>query len=288
MRFVVAGALLIGLCCTAHAQPRAVSSLDSLGDAAAVAAARYADRRMAASDGYHRIGPDFPGMGEHWLHPSVLLSGRVSAEQPTLLMYATIAGKPTLLGVGFVTTTDRDHPVRDVPGWPYAWHEHSGLLSDESGVAPGSTSSGDTHVWVLHVWTAFPNADGRFTPDNWALPFVRAGLAAPAAVNADAARAVSLASGGDRYVRDVLTDANVRGTSNSSSIDAAVATASARVTRMIGTMQIGRAATAAEQDSLAREWTRLVATLTGIVGQSVERYLAPAHASSTAHHGTSQ
>ena len=286
----IAAVFLLGMISVpAAAQHRADRSLDSLGDAAARAAVRYADRRVAAADGYHRIGPEFPGMGEHWLHPATLLTGRVSAEQPTILIFSTIAGKPTLLGVGFVATSDSAHPTRDLPGWPGAWHEHSGLLSDESGVSPGASTEGDTHVWVLHVWTALPNADGRFLPDNWALPFVRAGLAAPAAVNADAARAVSLASGGDRYVRDVLTDANVRGASNSARIDSAIAVTSGRVARMIGAMQTEHAATAAEQDALAKEWTGLVGTLTGVVGQSVERYLAPAHASSTVHlHGTSQ
>ena len=277
MRFVVAGALLIGLCCTAHAQPRAVSSLDSLGDAAAVAAARYADRRMAASDGYHRIGPDFPGMGEHWLHPSVLLSGRVSAEQPTLLMYATIAGTPTLLGVGFVTTTDRDHPARDVPGWPDAWHEHSGLLSDESGVAPGSTSSGDTHVWVLHVWTAFRNADGRFTPDNWGLPFYRAGLIVPSTPNPDAARAASLATGGDRYIRDVLTDANVRTTANAAAVDHVIERETEIATRTVQLLKFAPEATVAGQASLARQWRSLLEGLAAVTGQDVEPLLARAH-----------
>ena len=282
MRYAVAGLLVI-FAVPARAQHRADRALDSLGDAAAQAAIRFVDRRVAAADGYHRIGPDFPGMGEHWLHPATLLTGRVSAEQPTILMFATIAGQPTLLGVGFVTTTDRLHPTRDLPGWPGAWHEHSGLLSDESGVAPGENTQGDTHVWVLHVWTTLPNADGRFVPDNWALPFLRAGLVAPVGLNADAARALALASSGDRYVRDVLTDANARTSVNAARVDSAIARATTTVERIVAARTGNQSLTASGVNALVGTWRELLAALESIVGESVARYLAPAHAMPFAH-----
>jgi hypothetical protein len=267
----------------ASAQHRVDRSLDSLGDAAATAVVRYADRSVAAADGYHRIGPDFPGMGEHWLHPATLLTGRVSADQPTILIFATIAGKPTLLGVGFVATTDRDHPTRDLPGWPGAWHEHSGLLSDESGVAPGAGIEGDTHVWVLHVWTGLPNADGRFVPDNWALPFLRAGIATPDRVNADAARAVSLVSGGERYVRDVLTDANIRTASNSASVDFVIAEARGSVTKILAPHRVDGLLGPSQSDALAAAWRELNVSLEKVVGENVQRLLAPAHTAGNTH-----
>lgn len=270
------------------AQNVASRSLDSLGDAAANAVARYADRRAAAADGYHRIGPDFPGMGEHWLHPATLLSGQVSAEQPTILIYATVAGAPALLGLGFVATTDAAHPTPDLPGWPNAWHEHSGLLSDESGVAPGNSTVGDTHVWVLHVWTTLPNADGRFAPDNWALPFVRAGLAAPARVNADAARAVSLVSGGDRYIRDVLTDAVVRTTANAVPVDSVIVYATERIARVVRDMRAMHETDGPALTSLATQWRALLRGLSIVTGGDVEKYLAPAHAQPALHSHTGQ
>src|SRR5262245_66523559 len=94
-----------------------------------------------------RVGADFPSMGEHWLNRSALLSRTVNPEQPTLLIYANIAGAPKLLGVGFVLVTRGDSTPVDAPGWPDAWHEHSGLLSDESGaVMQARQTTGDTHV----------------------------------------------------------------------------------------------------------------------------------------------
>jgi len=206
---------------------------DSLAAAAARGTTRYADRRAAAADGYRRIGPDFPGMGEHWLNTAVLLTGKLDANRPTILIYAPIAGEPKLLGVGFVTTTRGDESAIGVPGWPEAWHEHSGLLADESGVAPSASAKEGTHVWVLHAWTTLANPGGRFTPDNWALPFVRAGLDVPTHADADASRALAMLNGGDVYLRDVLTDAGMRTSVRAAVIDSVLATAHARVARLV-------------------------------------------------------
>ncbi|MFL5581524.1 MAG: hypothetical protein ACJ8AO_14235, partial [Gemmatimonadaceae bacterium] len=193
-----------------HAASAARAELHSLAATAARLTARYADRRVAVVDGYRRIGSDFPGMGEHWLHPVALLAGGVDPARPTMLTYATIDGRPRLIGLGFVVTTSGD-AAPDVPGWPFAWHEHSGLLADESGAGRGPPDGrgSATHVWVLHAWTALENPDGRYAPDNWALPFARLGLDAPAGIDADAARALSLATGGGVYLRGVLADAGL-------------------------------------------------------------------------------
>src|SRR5438045_984807 len=122
-----------------HAQPQHLSPLDSLARAVDVGTARFADRREALAAGYRRIGPVFPGMGEHWLNIGVLLDNVVDATKPTLLIYATINNEPRLLGAGFATTTDQLQSSAKVPGWPEAWHEHSGLLVDESGVKPSTS-----------------------------------------------------------------------------------------------------------------------------------------------------
>src|SRR5512141_722095 len=103
MKAGIAAVLLVAQ--SALAQPRVNPRLDSLAEATAAATERFADRRVAAAEGYRRLGADFPGMGEHWLHPGALLSGAIDAKRPTILIYATIAGAPKLLGVGFVTTT---------------------------------------------------------------------------------------------------------------------------------------------------------------------------------------
>jgi len=258
---------------------------DSLAAAAASGTARYADRRAAAADGYRRIGPDFPGMGEHWLNTAALLSGKLDANRPTILIYAPIAGESKLLGIGFVTTTRGDESAHGVPGWPEAWHEHSGLLADESGVAPGASAEGGTHVWVLHAWTTLDNPGGKFTPDNWALPFVRAGLDVPAQTDADAARALAMVYGGDVYLRDVFTDAACASPSRAAAVDSVLANARARIASRVGARRARNALSADELSALRGEWKSMSDSLRTLLGPDVNRYLAPPHASpSDAHH----
>ncbi|MEO8564009.1 MAG: hypothetical protein ABI601_18155 [bacterium] len=280
-------ALLLLLAAPASlAAQHALTPLDSLGDATSRAIVRYADRSAASAAGYRRIGADFPGMGEHWLQPRVLLSGRVDATQPTILIYATIDGAPRLLGAGFVVTTRGDERAAAVPGWPNAWHEHSGLLSDESGVSPGANAASATHAWVLHVWTTLANPGGRYAPDNWALPFVRAGLGSPAHADADAGRAAALTSTGDEYLRDLLSDAGLRDSANAVRVDSIIATSRARARVIVGLARArpGGAATDEALDALRAEWASLSLALRGTVGETVARYLAPPHsASMTAH-----
>ena len=246
-------------------------TLDSVIARAGTATVKYANRWSAVSDGYIRVGADFPSMGEHWLNRSALLSRTVNPEKPTLLIYANIAGAPKLLGVGFVLVTRGDSTPVEAPGWPDEWHEHSGLLSDESGaVMQARQKTSDTHVWVLHAWTALQNPDGPFAADNWALPYARAGLAAPRPVNADAARALALAYGGDAYVGGLLTDAGVRTERNAAAVDAAIAVARERV-----------AAKRAGSSSVDREdWRSFVESIEKIAGPEARALLVPSH---TAH-----
>ncbi|MEO7457328.1 MAG: hypothetical protein ABIY52_13780 [Gemmatimonadaceae bacterium] len=248
----------------------AQSSLDSLASASAIATARFADRRAAAAEGYRRLGADFPGMGEHWLHPGALLSGSIDANRPTILIYATIGDAPKLLGVGFVTTTRGDDTVRAVPGWPRAWHEHSGLLTDESGVSPGTNAPSGTHVWVLHAWTGLKNPDGVFTPDNWSLPFLRAGLAPPAASDPDAARAVALVNGGDAYLRGVLTDGRMVTPANAARVDSIIARARGEVSSLV-------AATPLSFVALRATWQAMSSSLRAELGPGVDKFLAVPH-----------
>ena len=260
MKLLVASLLLIAD--VALAQP----ALDSLASAAAVATERFADRRAAAAEGYRRLGADFPGMGEHWLHPGALLSGAIDPRRPTILIYATIGNAPKLLGVGFVTTTRAGETARDVPGWPHAWHEHSGLLTDESGVSPGTNAPSGTHVWVLHAWTRLANPDGPYTPDNWSLPFLRAGLEPPRSSDPDAARALGLLHGGDAYLRGVLTDGGVVTPANAALVDSSIARA-----------RRDASAAGASVAELGRVWRALSSSLSAQLGPAADRFLALPH-----------
>src|SRR5260370_23609743 len=51
-------------------------------------------------------------------------------------------------------------------------------------------------VAVLHAWVWTPNAAGPFEAQNWALPFLRAGLPAPPGAPLAAAEALALGTGG--------------------------------------------------------------------------------------------
>lgn len=254
--------------------PRA--PLDSLAGATARASARFADRRVASGEGYRRIGPDFPAMGEHWLNAGMLLANTLDPARPTLLTYATIAGRPRLLGVGFVVTIggagDGSAPRR-LPGWPDEWHEHSGLLGDESGLAPSVARSDRTRVWVLHVWTGLANPDGAYAPDNWSLPYARLRITPPDSVDLDAARALALAAGGDDYWRDLLTDARLRTDERAAAVDAALASARSRVLARVP----ASGARSLDLAAVGREWRSLTASLRTLLGPDVERYLAPSH-----------
>ena len=258
-------------------------TLDSLAAEATRLAPHFADRRVAATEGYRRLGADFPGMGEHWLQSGQLLLDRIDPARPTLLMYATIADTPTLLGVGFAITTHGRAPAIDVPGWPDAWHEHSGLLADESGVAPGGAGASDTHVWILHVWSSMPNPAGKFSPDNWSLPFARQGLVVRVPPDADAGRALALVSTGDAFLRNVLADARVRVPANAARVDSAIATSRAHVADVTARARTAGVATAGDVDALSREWQSLAHALRQIIGPSVDRFLVAPHAAGVGH-----
>ena len=228
---------------------------------------RFAERRVAVVDGYRRVGADFPGMGEHWLNTEALLRNRLDPTRPALLTYATIAGSPKLLGVGFVLVTHGDSAPSGVPGWPAEWHEHSGLLADESAGTARLASS--THVWVMHVWTAVANPEGTLAADNWSLPFLRAGVAVPDHADQHAGRAMSLAVGGDDFLRDVLTDAELRTPRNAAIVDSLIAAARENVLA-----SVGRDANAA---ALREAWSGLSRSLERTIGPAVRPILSPAH-----------
>jgi hypothetical protein len=244
-------------------------TLDSLIALAFDPTRRYADRSVAVDDGYRRVGADFPAMGEHWVNVAALRASAIDPARPGLLIYATIQGAPRLLGVGYVAITRGDARPTDAPGWPEAWHEHSGLLADESGAAPADSraGNGDTHFWVMHVWTSLANPDGATVADNWALPYVRAGVPAPRPLDADAAHAMSLSVGGDAFLSDLLSDAGLRTAANAGAVDAAIADARGRIS----------AARASSASIDGGEWRRLVTRLEQLVGPRVRPLMATGH-----------
>src|SRR6185436_154392 len=84
---------------------------------------------------------------------------------------------------------------------------HNGSIDDEALVpehhANASKAEG-TRVAFLHVWTRVPVHENIFDAENWALPFVRAGLEVPDHFPNSAARSISLLNGGSDYYLDMI------------------------------------------------------------------------------------
>ncbi len=192
----------------------AVASVDAeafrLGALRAVE--RYRTPAQATLDGYRSVGPDFPGMGVHWLNMSSLIGGKLDPDRPTLLCYIEIDGSPVLVNVAHgMALLGGQHPptVAGLP--PDPWHEHYGTVEEEMTRPGGHAGSGQeearktgARVVLFHVWTT-PNPAGSFAQHNWALPFLRAGLAVPDEPSEFAARFVGLGTEtGLRYQLDVV------------------------------------------------------------------------------------
>lgn len=164
------------------------------------------DRKAAARAGYRRVGIDFPAMGEHWVNPGLLLRRGLDFDKPSILTYTMIDDRPTLTGVVFTVALDPGESPPPVAGAERPWHEHNESIADESLVRPAvSTPRNDRRrLAVLHLWTEAPNPAGPFATENWALPFARLGFTLPDSLPGGAARALSLATGGDSYFTDLV------------------------------------------------------------------------------------
>lgn len=175
---------------------------------------RYKDRAVAIRDGYRRIGRDFPGMGEHWIRIGLIFDGKLDASRPEVLNYATVGGKPQLLGVGYALALLAGELPPEGPAGRHAWHDHFRSIDDET-LHPqhhAHGTGGDTpRLAMLHAWIWADNPQGIFTADNWALPFLRLGLRPSRSdVPIEAAKALSLLNGGRDYVEASLEAAGAR------------------------------------------------------------------------------
>jgi hypothetical protein len=181
-------------------------------DKVRAATQRYRDQSAAVADGYRRIGPDFPTMGEHWLSVSLAVHTEVDPLHPPILEYVTVAGKPVLAGVAYTQLVRGALPQAPIPAPAGAWHFHQGSVDEESFVlshAAAQVAAGDSagpRIGVLHVWLWLDNPAGLFAIDNWALPWRRMEMSAPEWIGhaSPADLAAALAAGGERYFTTLL------------------------------------------------------------------------------------
>ena len=174
-------------------------------------ALRHPDAARLA--GYHPVGPDFPGMGRHWIHTALILRPIPDPAQPPVLEYAELNGTPTLVGVAYAVLVNADTAPPSLPVPKAAWHFHQGTVDEESFLR---SHAGAGHVMpgpgprlaVVHAWIWLDNPDGLLATDNWALPYARLGLRIPSHGSRAAARALALASGdGGRLYLEALIHA---------------------------------------------------------------------------------
>lgn len=207
------------LASAAGAQPsvpnESIPSIDSAAArfiaAARAGTARYRDRSVAIADGYHLVGPDLPSMGEHWLNIALILADSVDAAHPPVLIYVASPQGPVLAGAAYTRLLASNQHFPDFPHGLHAWHDHSGFIEDEAlpmshgqhGAQASHESPNGTRLGILHLWMWEENPLGAWTADNWALPFVRAGVRPPRPAEA-AAHSLALAADSGRYYLGVL------------------------------------------------------------------------------------
>jgi len=178
--------------------------------AARAGTARYRDQAMAIEDGYRAVGPDFPGMGVHWVNKGLLLTGTVDPAHPPVLEYATIDGRPRLVGVAYAALVTDSAPQPRLPVPADAWHTHAGTVDEESfllshaGAHSTHPQNHGPRLAVAHAWIWLDNPAGLYETDNWALPCARLGFTPPAGLSADAGRALALAAGATAYFETLV------------------------------------------------------------------------------------
>lgn len=233
---------LIAPLAKAHPQGHAHGSAMDSAAARFVAAARagtvrYRDRLLAIADGYRQVGPELPGMGEHWLNVRLVLADTLDPAHPPVLIYVSSPNGPVLAGAAYTRLLGPGDPYPDFPRGLGAWHDHSGFIEDEAlpmahqhrhAPAPQGVAGTGTRLGMLHLWTGVENPAGAWTPDNWALPFVRAGLSGPLRPNV-AGMALALSADSGRYYLDVLSRVGRLDSSEAVSVRTILAAAAADV-----------------------------------------------------------
>jgi len=224
---------------------------------------RFRDRNVAIAAGFRRLGRDFPSMGEHWANPGKVIAGRFDVADPAMLVYATIDGKPVLLGVVYAIPLENGQQPPPLPGGAKAWHEHNGTVDEESFLpehgGDHSPERAGTRLAILHVWTLLPNPAGYFVAENWALPFARLHLEPPPSISETAARALSLVSGSSDFYASLIESELSSTPGDTWRAALAAATDSARA--IVSGRNAKGALTPDQISALEKTWTRFAARL---------------------------
>lgn len=187
-------------------------SIDEWIEEVRKATKRYQDQSVAISEGYKRMGPDVPSMGQHWIALPRIGNQRPDPRLPPILEYASVDGQPRLIGVAYALMLPEgvELDARVVPAPANAWRYHHGEISEDGLVLNHADSAPQPIVAiprlaVLHAWVWQSNPAGVFASDNWSLPYVRLGVALPKEPRpTQATLALALAAGGEHYFHTLL------------------------------------------------------------------------------------
>lgn len=253
--------------------PTASTDVAAFVAAARLGTERYRNRSVAIAAGFRRLGRDFPSMGEHWAHPGKVIAGRFDVADPAMLTYASIDGKPVLLGVVYAIPLEPGENPPVIPGGAIPWHEHNGTVDEESFLpehgGEHSEAHSGTRLAILHVWTLLPNPAGAFAAENWSLPFARLHLAPPASALEATARALSLVSGSEEFYSNLL-ESELPSTPQEA-WRAPLAAASARARAILARGAPGDTLSRGQIDALEEIWIAFLGTLSNRSSSLVRR-----------------
>jgi hypothetical protein len=184
--------------------------------AARAATARYRDLDSARADGYRRVGGELPSLGEHWVHNGRALADSLDPARPAILVYLYVDGRAILAGCAYTRFLGAGEPYPSFPATARdAWHEHNGSVADEILPAAhhvavgGGEGGGGLRIAVMHAWAWVANPAGVWAAENWALPYLRAGLSADRGAGGREARGLSLATSAEYYLRAIAATADL-------------------------------------------------------------------------------
>ena len=137
-------------------------------EAARRATAALATPEAARAAGYQPMFGNVPLQGEHYVRADLVAGDRFDVEEPSILIFASVGGTPTLVGVAYAYQRAADAPPpAGFDGAADAWHGHEGLAWEKG-----------KSIVMMHAW--FVEApEGPFARYNPRLPYLAAGLTPP-------------------------------------------------------------------------------------------------------------
>lgn len=165
---------------------------------ARAASIRYKSLDAAIADGFRKVGPDVPEMGEHWVSIRGILRPQVDIDHPPVLTYLRIQGRPVLTGVAYAAVVSNGGALPPPPVQGASWHLHTGTVQEEL-LGHDHAAEGEA-LAMFHAWIWTENPSDTFAAENWSLPFVRSGAAVPAELSPEASKAASLVDSTPYYL----------------------------------------------------------------------------------------